>query len=94
LSTKILEFLNTGRIQSLQDGHSPPLPSDILAWIELPGLSERTVRLLYSRLGIRTLDDLEALAKSHFLRTLPGFGGSEPELLQAIALRRNMESDR
>jgi DNA polymerase (family 10) len=55
----------------------------------LPGFSDSLVAYLYSRLSIATLPDLEKLVRSHMLRTLPGFSGSEEPLLQAIEeLRR------
>jgi DNA polymerase (family X) len=42
------------------------------------------VTYLYFRLGIRTLPDLEQLIRSHLIRTMPGFSGSEERLLDAI----------
>ena len=87
LSGKILEFLETGTIRSYEELRSP-LPPEVVTWAELPGLSETAVHYLFSRLGIRTLEDLETLAKSHLLRTLPGFSGSEQELLAAIQRAR------
>jgi DNA polymerase (family 10) len=87
LSAKIEEFLATGTVQP-RDAPAAPLPPDIAAWTSLPGLSEGLVRHLYGRLGIRTLDDLEALVRSHLLRTLPGVAIPEDELLAAIHARR------
>jgi len=43
---------------------------------------------LYFRLGIRSLDDLEVLARSHLLRTRPGMTGTTEELLAAIQTLR------
>ena len=54
------------------------------AWTQLPGLSESLVAYLYTRLHITTLTDLERLVRSHMLRTVPGFSGSEEKLLEAI----------
>ena len=74
LSQKIEEFL---------------LPEEVKGWARLPGLSESLVAYLYSRLNIASLADLEKLVRSHMLRTMPGFSGSEETLLQAIEeLRR------
>ncbi len=88
LSLKIKEFLQTGRIQSYETLKTP-LPDQVKAWSQLPGLSEPLVGYLHAQLGIATLEDLEQLVRSHMLRTLPGFSGSEEHLLQAIAeLRR------
>jgi DNA polymerase (family 10) len=91
LSEKIEEFLRTGRIMTLETLRMP-LPEHVKAWTRLPGLSESLVAYLHSRLNIATLADLETLVRSHMLRTMPGFSGSEETLLQAIeALRRRSE---
>lgn len=88
LAEKIEEFLRTGKIQILQTLKTP-LPDQVKNWVRLPGLSESLVAYLYSRLNIATLADLEQLVRSHMLRTIPGFSGSEEALLQAIeTLRR------
>ena len=66
-----------------------PLPEEVKGWARLPGLSESLVAYLHSRLNIATLADLETLVRSHMLRTVPGFSGSEETLLEAIEdLRR------
>jgi DNA polymerase (family 10) len=51
-------------------------------------MSESIVSYLYHRLGIRTLDDLDQLVRSHLLRTMPGFTGTEDALLDALAAHR------
>lgn len=88
LSAKIEEFLATGTFQPGKSS-TVELPPDIADWTSLPGLSTSLVRHLYGRLGIRTLDDLEALVRSHMLRTLPGFSVDEDRLLAAIQARRH-----
>ncbi|MFO0707626.1 MAG: histidinol-phosphatase [Nitrospira sp.] len=83
LAGKIKEFLETGSIRAYEELKTP-LPPEVKNWAKLPGLSDSLVSYLYSRLGIRTLTDLEQLVRSHMLRTVPGFTGSEDQLLQAI----------
>ena len=83
LADKIKEFLRTGMIQ-VYEALRTPLPEEVKAWTQLPGLSESLVAYLYTRLGITTLTDLEQLVRSHLLRTVPGFSGSEERLLEAI----------
>ncbi len=83
LAEKIEEFLRTGTIQSYEVLRMP-LPDAVKAWTQLPGLSESLVAYLYTRLHITTLTDLERLVRSHMLRTVPGFSGSEERLLEAI----------
>jgi DNA polymerase (family X) len=88
LSEKIEEFLRTGKIQTLEALRTP-LPDQVRHWVRLPGFSESLVAYIYNRLNIATLPDLEQLVRSHMLRTIPGFSGSEEALLQAIeTLRR------
>jgi DNA polymerase (family 10) len=83
LADKIQEFLRTGTIQAYEAMRTP-LPEAVKAWAQLPGLSESLVAYLYTRLCITTLTDLERLVRSHLLRTVPGFAGSEERLLEAI----------
>ncbi len=91
LSEKIEEFLRTGKIQTLETLKTP-LPDEVRAWTQLPGLSDSLVAYLYSRLSITTLAALEQLVRSHMLRTVPGFSGSEETLLQAIENLRQRTS--
>ncbi|MGQ0811384.1 MAG: histidinol-phosphatase [Nitrospiraceae bacterium] len=93
LSGKIQEFLSSGTIRSF-DELTTPLPKEVATWASLPGLSEPVVGHLYFRLGIRTLDDLEALVHSHLLRTLPGVTVPEDELLAAICAERQKAQPR
>jgi DNA polymerase (family X) len=91
LADKIEEFLKTGTIQAYEALRTP-LPEAVKAWTQLPGLTESLVAYLYTRLGITTLSDLERLVRSHLLRTVPGFSGSEERLLEAIALQQPQPS--
>jgi DNA polymerase (family X) len=86
LAAKIEEFLKTGSVQAYEQ-LKRPLPPEIATWVTLPGLTEAAVQHLYFRLGLSTLDDLDALVRSHLLRTLPGVVVTEEELLSAIQAR-------
>ena len=88
LAGKIKEFLATGTIRIYEELKTP-LPPDVKNWTRLPGLHDSLVSYLYARLGIRTLDHLEQLVSSHLLRTVPGYTGSEEELLQAIRQQKS-----
>lgn len=83
LAAKIREYLETGTIRAYEE-LKHPLPLDVTEWTSLPGLTEPIVQHLYFRLGMQSLEDVAALAKSHMLRTLPGFSGNEEALLAAI----------
>lgn len=86
LAKKIEEFLATGTIRAYEELKTP-LPPEVQNWVTLPGLSDALVTYLYFRLGIRTLPDLDQLVRSHLIRTLPNFSGSEEQLLQAVQRR-------
>ena len=89
LEMKVKEFLSTGRIRAY-DELKTPLPDTVQEWINLPGFSEPIVHDLYFRLGMTTWDDLESLARSHLLQTLPGLGGRSDEILDAIRNKRSV----
>lgn len=86
LAKKIEEFLATGTVRAYEELKTP-LPPEVQDWATLPGLSDSLVTYLYFRLGIRTLSDLDQLVRSHLIRTLPNFSGSEEQLLQAVQQR-------
>ncbi len=83
LAEKTREFLETGTIRVYEELRTP-LPPEVKNWAKLPGLSDSLASYLYFRLGMRTLTDLEQLARSHLLRTMPGFSGSEELLLEVL----------
>ena len=89
LENKIQEFLTTGRIRAYEELKTP-LPDTILEWVTLPGFSEPIVHDLFFRLGMTTWEDLEALAQSHLLQTLPGLGARSEEILEAIRSKREI----
>ncbi len=92
LAGKITEFLDTGIVRAYEELKTP-LPPEVKDWASLPGLSDSLVTYLYFGLGIRTLPDLEQLVRSHLLRTIPGFSGSEERLLQSVREQRQTHLD-
>jgi DNA polymerase (family 10) len=86
LAAKIREYLETGTIRAYEE-LKHPLPPEVMEWTTLPGLTEPVVQYLYFRLGMQSLEDVAALARSHMLRTFPGFAGSEEVLLAAICAK-------
>ena len=86
LSAKIQEFLSSGRIRAYEELKTP-LPESVRDWVNLPGFSEPIVHDLFFRLGIMTWEDLEALAQTHLLQTLPGLEARGEEILHAIRKR-------
>jgi DNA polymerase (family 10) len=84
IAKKIEEYLKTGKIQYYEDYKKKyPINLDELMGIE--GLGPKRLKVLYEKLGIKNLEDLEEAIKAHKIATLSGFGKkSEENLLEAI----------
>jgi DNA polymerase (family 10) len=83
-AAKIREILETGKLQYLEDKFAN-LPRSLLELLYIPTVGPQKVRLFYEKLGVKTLDDLEAAAREQRLRTLAGMSAkSEENILRAI----------
>jgi DNA polymerase (family 10) len=91
IAEKIEEFIKTGRIayyEELKRG----LPMDLEEIIAVEGVGPKRAKVLYQKLAIKTLNDLEAAAKSHKIAGLAGFGEtSETNILQGIDFVRRSQ---
>lgn len=85
LAGKIGAIVTTGKFDLLET-LKHELPGDLGEIAALPGLGPKRVKLLYDKLGIRSIEDLQRAAKAGRLRELRGFGPkSEAKLLAALA---------
>jgi DNA polymerase (family 10) len=84
IAKKIEEYLKTGKIQYYEDYKKKyPINLDELMGIE--GLGPKRTKVLYEKLGIKNLKELEEAIKAHKIVTLPGFGEkTEKNILEAI----------
>jgi DNA polymerase (family 10) len=80
LAAKIRELADTGGLAYF-DALRQEFPASILDMLRLQGVGPKTVGLLYSELGIETLDELEAAASDGRLRRLKGMGAKKEQLL-------------
>lgn len=88
LAAKIREVAETGEIRYHRE-LLEQFPPTILDVLHLQGVGPKTVALLYTQAGIRTLDELEAACKDGRLRELKGMGKKKEELiLKALADRK------
>lgn len=67
------------------------LPGDLGEIAALPGLGPKRVKLLYDKLGVRSLEDLRRVVKSGRLRELRGFGAKSEEKLAAALAKPQAE---
>lgn len=88
LAGKIEEYLKTGEIQAHKELKSE-VPEGLLALLSVPGLGPKTAKLLYEKLKIKSIDDLERLALEHKIAGLPGIKEkTEQNILKGIEMMK------
>jgi DNA polymerase (family 10) len=92
LAGKIEEYLKTGKMQAHEE-LKHEIPEGLLTLLSVPSLGPKTSKLLYEKLKIKNLDDLERLASEHKLVGLPGIKEkTEENILKGIEmLKRGKE---
>ncbi len=78
LSSKIHEYLTTGKIHEL-NRLKRTVPPGVLDLMTVPSVGPKTTKLLYERLHITSVAQLERAARDHRLQTLPGFQQKKEE---------------
>ncbi|MFH1462692.1 MAG: DNA polymerase/3'-5' exonuclease PolX [bacterium] len=85
IADKIEEYLKTGKIKYYQE-LKKRLPLNLEEIIGVEGMGPRKAKLLYQKLGVRNLKDLEKAARAHKIASLFGFGEkTEKNILEGIA---------
>jgi DNA polymerase (family 10) len=89
LAKKLDELLRTGRL-GYYEGLKEEVPRGVVDMLAVPDIGPKTARLLYEKLGLTSVVDVERAAREGKLRDLPGLGAkSEANILEGIeALRR------
>ena len=88
----IEELLSTGKSRYLEELRAQ-YPPGIFDLLRVPKLGLRKVGILYSQLGIGSLDELEAACRDGRVAKLKGFGEKTQEkILQGIAYARKRQS--
>jgi DNA polymerase (family 10) len=92
IADKIDELMSTGRLEfyeRLQD----QIPPGVVSLLEIPDVGPKTAKLLWEELGLQSVAEVEAAARSGQLRTLRGLGArSEARILAGIqALHRRSD---
>ncbi|RKX61699.1 MAG: DNA polymerase/3'-5' exonuclease PolX [Thermodesulfobacteriota bacterium] len=88
LASKIKEILKTGTLP-LYEELKKDIPLILLNFLEIPGLGPKKVKVLYEKLGITNIEELERACKAHKIAKLPGFGWkTEENILKGIKLFR------
>ena len=86
LEKKILELLNTGKLEYLERLESE-IPPDIIEMLRIPGLGPKKIHKLFETLGIKTIGELEYACKVNRLKIMDGFGvRTQENILKGIDL--------
>ncbi|MFH0907001.1 MAG: PHP domain-containing protein [bacterium] len=86
IATKIEEFIKTGNIKTY-NRLKKECPVDLESLTLIKGLGSKKIKVLYRKLKIRSINDLEKAAKAGKISKLDGFGEkSQNNILQAIKL--------
>jgi Holliday junction resolvasome RuvABC DNA-binding subunit len=94
LARRILEILETGRLQLLERLRGEAEPEALFRTV--PGIGPRLASEIHERLGIESLEELEMAAHDSRLSTVPGFGSRRlravEESLRARLGRRSRQN--
>ncbi len=84
IAEKIEEYLKKGRIEYYENLRKK-IPVEMEELTRIEGMGPKRVKVLYQKLGIRTLKDLEKAAKAGKIASLFGFGEkSQKNILEGI----------
>jgi DNA polymerase (family 10) len=93
LASKIREIAETGEARYHQDllDQFPPTMLDLL---HLQGVGPKTVALLYTELGIKTVEELESACSDGRVRGLKGLGPKKEQLILRACAERKQHTGR
>ena len=81
----IHEFYETGKSKDY-DSLNKGIPETLFEMLEIPGLGAKRVKVLYSKLKIKTVEELERACQENRLLKLEGFGAkSQEKILKGIS---------
>jgi len=86
LAEKIREFVDTGRLGFYEE-IKKDIPEGLINLLNIPGLGPRTAKLLFEKLHITDIDELERYAREGRLSGLPGIRTkTEQNILKGIEM--------
>ncbi|HVD08592.1 MAG TPA: helix-hairpin-helix domain-containing protein, partial [Nitrososphaeraceae archaeon] len=80
IATKLEEYITTGKIHYYEE-LKKKMPVDVSQFFGLEGIGPKTIKTLYSNLGIKNISDLEKAATEGKIRSIPGFSKKKEELI-------------
>lgn len=87
IAAKIEEYLKSGKISRYEELRKQ-VPEDFLELLDLPGLGPRSLKRIYTKLGITTQEELLKALRDGRMAKLEGFGPKKVEkILKAFEMR-------
>jgi DNA polymerase (family 10) len=84
IAHKIEEYLKTGKIEYYEEFRRR-LPINLDELVAVEGMGPKKAKILYEKLGVTNLAELEAAARAHRIAPLKGFGAkTEANILEGI----------
>lgn len=88
ITEKIKELLTTGKL-TYYERLKEEIPAGLVEITQIPGVGAKMAQQLNQKLGISTIDELEAAARERKIRELPGLGNkTELNILRGIEMLR------
>jgi DNA polymerase (family 10) len=88
LAEKISKLVSEGSLPYYEELKSS-IPEGLLDILKIPGLGAKKVKVIYDKLGISSIGELEYACRENRLRDLDGFGQkSQDKVLQSIELQK------
>ena len=88
IAKKVREIVETGTCSELEDLRSK-VPSSLIELLNLEGVGPKTIAVLWKKMNIQSIEDLEKAAAGRRIRSLKGFGEKKEQgFLKSIALYR------
>lgn len=92
LQKKITELATTGRL-AYYDELKASIPPGLLEMLQIPGLGPKKIKALHDKLGLTTVEELEAACQAGRVAGLDGFGEkTQANILEGINRRRTYAS--
>jgi DNA polymerase (family 10) len=92
ITKKIIQFIETGKIEEYEK-LKRELPTGVSAMMDLEGIGAKKALILYNKLGIKNIQQLEEAGRQHKISKLPGFKEkSEEKILESIFLSKEKQN--
>lgn len=92
LQQKITELVTTGRLKYYEELKAS-VPPGLVEMLGIPGVGPKKVKALHDKLGIESIEQLEAACRAGQVATLDGFGEkTQAKILEGIQFKRTYAS--